>query len=416
MTDAPTAEQQPPPTALYVHIPFCRARCAYCDFNTTAGLDHLMPAYAAAVCREIEEAGARWPHATGSTLYLGGGTPSLLPLPELEAILAAARDAFGLPPGAEVTLEANPGTVNRSTLAATRDLGINRLSLGVQSADDEELAMLGRIHSWREAIEAVGAARAAGFANLSLDLIYGLPGQSLESWQRTLEAVLELAPDHLSLYALSVEAGTPLATQIERGALPPPDDDRAAEMFTEAEATLAAAGFFHYEISNWAHLPEDAHGLREGPSRWWPAGTDQSRSEGLSPFVCRHNLTYWRNRPYLGLGAGASSWTGWERWTNVLHPHAYINRIAAHCRPIGEAERIPRPLEMGETMMMGLRLAEGMRADRFQTRFGSGLEDVYREELTDLRKLGLLDWDGEVARLTERGRLLGNQVFQRFLP
>jgi oxygen-independent coproporphyrinogen-3 oxidase len=372
-----------------------------------------MPAYAAAVRREIERAGAERPRARGETLYLGGGTPSLLPLAELETILAAARQTFRLPSEAEVTLEANPGTVSRSYLVALRQLGVNRLSLGVQSADEEELALLGRIHSWGDAVETVDAARAAGFANLSLDLIYGLPGQSLARWQRTLEMALDLAPDHLSLYALSVEPGTPLARQIECGELPSPDDDLAAEMFRWAEGVLAAAGFFHYEISNWARFVSDAEPV---PSRWWPAGAGGVASENLSPYVCCHNLTYWRNRLYLGFGAGASSWGGGARWRNICPPQAYIDRIEDGQPPVEERETIPRPLAMGETMMMGLRLAEGVRGDRFQARFGVSLEDVYREEVIDLENLGLLDWDGEVARLTARGRLLGNQAFQRFLP
>jgi oxygen-independent coproporphyrinogen-3 oxidase len=404
------------PLGLYVHVPFCRAHCAYCDFDTTAGLDHLMPAYAAAVCREIEQAGTEQPRAPGETVYLGGGTPSLLPLAELEAILAAIRDTFPLPAEAEVTLEANPGTVSRSYLAALRDMGFNRLSLGVQSANDEELALLGRIHSWRDAVEAVIAARAAGFANLSLDLIYGLPGQPVERWRRTLEAALDLGPDHLSLYALSVEPGTPLARRVERGELPRPDDDLAAGMFELAEEVLATAGFFHYELSNWARFPEDRTVVGDTPSHWWPADADPARSEDLSPFVGRHNLTYWRNRPYLGFGAGASSWTGWERRTNVRHPQTYIHRIGMGRSPAAEREAIALPLEVGETMMMGLRTAEGVHTTRFEARFGSSPEDIYGDELIELRALGLLDWDGEVARLTARGRLLGNRVFERFLP
>jgi len=371
-------------SAIYVHIPFCRRRCAYCDFNTYAGLEDLIPAYVDALCAEIQDA----PPTQARTLYFGGGTPSLLSPDQVEAVLQAVRSRLRLPDDAEVTLEANPGTVSLDRLRRLRTLGVNRLSLGAQSAHESELRLLGRIHTWTEAVEAVKTARAAGFPNLNLDFIYGLPGQSLARWRETLEAALRLEPEHLSLYALTVEEGTPLARQIARGALPPPDDDLAAEMYQLAEEMLADAGYFHYEISNWAR----------------------------SHFLSRHNLTYWRNEPYLGFGAGAASWWGGRRWTNVRHPAAYIRRIRDGRSPVDAVEEIPRRLEIGETMMMGLRLAEGVTDARFRARFGVGLQEVFGAELAHLQELGLLVWDGTAARLTPRGRLLGNQVFQAFLP
>ncbi|MBN1179560.1 MAG: radical SAM family heme chaperone HemW [Anaerolineae bacterium] len=397
------------PTAVYVHVPFCRARCAYCDFATTAGLEHLIPAYVAAVCREIEAAGARWGRLRVPTLYIGGGTPSLVPPADLEQLLDALRAAFRLADDAEVTLEANPGTLAPPYLAHLRDLGVNRLSLGVQSAHAGELQMLGRIHTWAQAVEAVSAACAAGFDNLSLDLIYGLPRQALQRWEETLRAALALAPQHLSLYALTVETGTPLAGRIARGTLPPPDDDLAADMVELAEALLAEAGYFHYEISNWARSDQRL------ADRGWQIPPD-ILSETVSPFVCRHNLVYWRNAPYLGFGAGAASWFGGERWVNVDHPQTYIDRIATGASPVAETEHIPRPLEMGETMMMGLRLAEGVSDARFRARFGASLEAVCAKALGQLSRRGLLSWDGRAARLTAQGRLLGNQVFAHFLP
>jgi len=369
--------------AIYIHIPFCVRRCTYCNFNTYAGLESLIPDYIEAVRKEIERA----PETRALTLYFGGGTPSLLPPTQVEALLTTVRRRFGLPPGAEVTLEANPGTVDPDRLRRFRDLGINRLSLGVQSAYDDELRLLGRLHTWTEAVETVHAAREAGFDNLNLDFIYGLPDQTLGRWRATLEAALRLEPNHLSLYALTVEEGTPLANCIARGDLPPPDDDLAAEMYELAEEILTEAGYVHYEISNWAQ-----------PS-----------------YECRHNLTYWHNEPYLGFSAGAASWWAGRRWTYVRHPAEYIARVGRGESPVDEAETIPKKLEMGETMMMGLRLTEGVSDARFRRRFGIGLGDVYGDELAEMQRLGLLTWDGKAARLTRRGRLLGNQVFQRFL-
>ena len=301
---------------LYVHIPFCRAKCAYCDFNSYAGLEHLFAPYVRALAREIELAGRRHP-LQAQTIYLGGGTPTVLPLDLLGEVLAACRRAFQVPEGAEVTVEANPGTVDGDYLAGLLSLGINRLSLGVQSFDEGELRLLGRIHTAREAVEACHLAREVGFDNLNLDLIYGIPRQTLAGWRETLRQALDLHPDHLSLYALTLEEHTPLAQRIARGEVPAPDDDLAAEMYVLAEETLAEAGYVHYEISNWAR-----------PGR-----------------QCRHNLTYWRNQPYLGFGAGAHSYFRGVRWWNVSSPEEYIARLMQGPEPaVMEAgERGPFP-------------------------------------------------------------------------
>lgn len=405
-----SAEQR---VAVYIHLPFCRTRCGYCGFNTYAGLEHLMPAYADGLAREIRQVvHGRSPDTrlAASSLYFGGGTPSILPLELLARLLNDLHQALDVLPDAEVTLEANPGTVSPAYLHTLRRLGINRLSLGVQSAHEDELGLLGRAHSWPQAVQAVRAARQAGFDNLNLDLIYGLPGQTLVRWQQTLEAALRLEPNHLSLYALTVEDGTPLQDRIAQGHLPAPDEDLAAEMYEWAEERLAVAGFVHYEISNWA-----------GRSACWPVPAGEvragcSRTEDLTPWAARHNLTYWRNEPYRGLGAGAASWWEGRRWTNIRHPQAYIAALERGQTPVDEVEDIPLRTEMGETMMMGLRLAEGVSDARFRSRFGLGLTEAFGEPLARMRDLGLLEWDGQAVRLTARGRLLGNQVFQEFLP
>ena len=375
---------------LYVHIPFCRAKCGYCDFSSYSGLEALFDGYTAALIREMAAARAQAAPARVRTLYLGGGTPTVLPPSLLVQILDAIRGTFSVDPEAEVSIEANPGTVDAETLALIRASGVNRLSLGVQSLDDGELRRLGRIHTAAEAVKAFQAARQAGFDNLSLDLIYGQPGQSLASWRASLEQALDLRPEHLALYALTVEEDTPLAAAIECHELPEPDADLAADMYELAQNMLVAAGLVHYEISNWA------------------------RSTSL---LCRHNLIYWRNEPYLGLGAGAHSWLGGRRWSNTALPARYMEQVLGG-EPYVETEEVIDPeLEMGETMMLGLRLLEeGVSYERFRERFGLDLEQRYAGPLADLKQLGLLESDGERVTLTGRGRLLGNQVFLRFLP
>ncbi len=394
--------------ALYIHIPFCLRRCTYCDFNTYVGLLPLRAAYVEALEREAVLWAERSPELQVATLYFGGGTPSLLSPDSVARLVSVARVRFALPADAEVTLEANPGTVAEQQLRALRQAGVNRLSLGVQSSHREELALLGRIHSWAEAVSAVAAARRAGFANLSLDLIFGLPGQSLSRWMETMERVLELEPEHLSLYALKLEPDTPLARRVAAGELPAPDPDLAADMYARAGELLQDAGFWQYEISNWAR------GRAPAPEIWAvpPAG----QSEQISAWVAQHNLIYWRNTSWLGWGAGAYSWFQGRRWSNPAHPRAYIAAVKS-----GELQRvaeecIPSALEMGETLMMGLRLAEGVTTHRFRARFGLELSTQYGDALSHFVKLGLLSWDAERLRLTRAGRLLGNQVFAAFLP
>jgi oxygen-independent coproporphyrinogen-3 oxidase len=349
-------------------------------------MEPLWAGYAEAVVREMEGAGG----LPIGTVYFGGGTPSVLPPLLLERIVEGVRRSFDTSAVCEMSIEANPGTVDGAALAGLVRMGFTRLSLGVQSFFPGELALLGRIHSAAQAEEAVREARRAGFGQVSLDLMYGLPGQSAAGWQASLEAALALRPDHLSLYALSVEEGTPLAEAVAAGRVEEPDADVAADLYEQAERLLEAEGWWHYEISNWA------------------------RSEAE---VCRHNLVYWRNEPYVGLGAGAHSWGGGRRWANGGSPAAYIERVMAGGSPVEFEEEIPEELEVGETMMLGLRLVqEGVEEARFRARFGAGLRERFGGEIDDLVARGLLAADERGIRLSERGRLLGNQVFLRFLP
>ncbi|MBN1890890.1 MAG: radical SAM family heme chaperone HemW [Thermoflexales bacterium] len=387
------------PSSLYIHIPFCQARCSYCDFNIYAGMRTLYEPYVKAVCGEIEQAGTRLGYPRVSTLYFGGGTPSLLELALLERLVTACRAVFELDSEAEISLEANPGSLDTSWLAGLRELGVTRLSLGVQSAQADELALLRRGHSFADAIQSIQATRQAGFDNLNVDLIYGLPGQSLATWQDSLERTLLLEPEHLSLYGLSIEERTTLALWVRRGRIPLPDDDLAADMVLWADERLAQAAYARYEISNWARRDQ------------------ATRRPGDHPrFMCRHNLTYWRNLPYLGFGAGAHSSFGGRRFWNVAHPRRYVERLSSGQSPQDGEEIITPKIEMAETVFLGLRLTEGISRASFLERFGLELDHCYGQVIERNWQAGLLEADERGIRLTRQGWLLGNRVFADFLP
>ncbi len=432
--------------SLYLHIPFCQVRCAYCDFNTYAGLDHLMTSYARALAKEIrlvgknaeqqesKGAGERGSRGAVHTIFFGGGTPSLLPLEMLAKIFDALRDSFELTPDCEITLEANPGTVSRAYLDGLRELGVNRLSFGVQSSHPHELRLLDRLHLFGDAAQAVTWARAGGVENVNLDLIFGIPHQTLDMWQATLNRTLALGPDHLSCYALSLEHGTPMRAWVYRGLLPMPDPDLAADMYEWASETLEKYGYAQYEISNWARaeasqiLADPRSGAKGATAKSQTPNSEQHIRNPQSAihnpqFACRHNLQYWRNLPYLGFGAGAHGYAESWRYADVLAPSAYIERIEQGGDvefPFSPAVAQKTPVTpedaMGETMMLGMRLVrEGVSAAEFERRFGVTLEQKYGKELKKVKELGLVEWDGERTRLTKRRRLLGNRVLQIFV-
>ena len=394
--------------ALYVHIPFCESKCPYCDFNTYAGIESLMPSYVAALAREIEQWGAWLERPTLASVFFGGGTPSYLPPNDLQRLMDAIREAFALPAHVEATLEANPGDCSPGRLAAMRDAGFNRVSIGVQSFSDAELAMLGRRHDAARAAQAVRDARNAGFENVSIDLMFGLPGQPVAVWERSVEQAIRLETDHLSAYSLTLEPGTPLEADVRLGRTPEPDPDLAAEMYLRAQTMLGDAGLQQYEISNWA-------------------------KPGMESV---HNLAYWRSLPYLGVGPGAHSYLygvgGLDafgvRFANVNPPRAYIERVnaweaeaaidadaVAAAAATGYCEPTSRRDAMAETMMMGLRLNAGVSDETFRERFGEGIADAFPGPTAECVDLGLLEWDGGALRLTEDGRLLGNEAFSRFV-
>ncbi len=398
----PTSEVLSPaayqaPASLYLHIPFCLAKCSYCDFASYPLAAEWYSPYIEALTAEIRTVGAHWGRPNLDTIYLGGGTPTVFPAELLAHLLATVNETFHLAPQAEVTIEANPGTVTPGLFSVLRAVGVTRLSLGVQSFQAPFLRLLGRIHTAEQAAEAVRLARASGLDNINMDLIYALPGQTLPDWQRDLDAALALEPQHLSLYALSLEPGTPLATRVSCSELPAPDDEKAAAMYKEAEQRLGEAGFCHYEISNWGL----AH---RGQATFAP------------PLWSRHNLNYWLNLPYAGCGAAAHSWVEGRRLGNVRTPREYIDRIAGERSPVVESEEISPELERAETMFLGLRLTAGVSRACFAARFGVDPLQLYPQAINETVALGLLELAGDHIRLTDRGRLLGNEVFWRFLP
>lgn len=389
--------------ALFVFIPFCKVKCTYCDFNVYAHLSRWMGPYADAVATEIQNSKSTIPSSSvARSIYFGGGTPSLLPVASIEKILRACGSL--LPPNLEITLEVNPGSADENKLRALRALGVNRLSIGVQAFDDITLRRLNRGHTVADTLETFERARRAGFDNINFDLIYGLPLQTLADWRATLACALALAPEHLSQYALQVEEGTGLAHQIKRGKYPMPDSDWVAEMYELAEEMLDAAGYEQYEISNWAKRSQRAEIKNQNPT------------DSISPFQSRHNLTYWHNEPYLGFGAGAHSCFGGERFWNAASPLEYIQRIERGASVVAGRERISRELEMAETMILGLRLNEGIVFAKFTERYGEDARTRYARPLSESRELGLIEWSDERVRLTPRGRLLSNEVFWRLLP
>jgi putative oxygen-independent coproporphyrinogen III oxidase len=382
-----TVGQQP--LSVYLHVPFCRTRCGYCDFNTyTASELGAEPGasqagYAAAAIAELDLAArVLGPSAPPvSTVFVGGGTPTLLPPDDLGAMLRAVDDRFGLTPDAEVTTESNPESVDAADLAALRAAGFTRISFGMQSAVPHVLATLDRVHSPGRPQQAVAEARAAGFASVSLDLIYGTPGESLADWGTSLDAALAAEPDHVSAYALIVEEGTRLASQIRRGRLPMTDDDDLADKYLLAEERLTAAGYAAYEVSNWSRGPEHR---------------------------CRHNLAYWRGHDWWGAGPGAHSHVGGVRWWNVKHPAAYAARLAAGSSPAHARELLDADDRRVERVLLELRLADGLDL--------AVLTPTERRRVPDLVARGLAQVSpAETLALTLEGRLLADGVVRDLL-
>jgi oxygen-independent coproporphyrinogen-3 oxidase len=378
---------------LYVHIPFCQAICSYCNFNRGLLDEPLKQEYLDALEREIAATGHGEPV---DTIFFGGGTPSLLTPDEIERILTACRASYAIVPDAEITVETNPESASADRLAGFRAAGVTRLSVGVQSFDDGELARLGRVHSATKAADAIRTSRAAGFDNVSLDLMLWLPGQTPESWHRTLARAIDLSPDHLSMYLLELYPGAPLKEAMARTAaagLPEsPDwaqaaDDEAADLYLEALDALDAAGYGQYEISNTAR-----------PHR-----------------ACRHNLKYWQAGSWQGFGCGAHSTVDGRRWRNVSATRTYVDRMRAGQSVAVEASVLSPRERLEEALFTGLRLAEGIDRRNFQSRFGVDPWSVYGRALADSVDAQLV-WTREDAfGLSRRGMLLANEVLAMFV-
>lgn len=362
---------------LYIHIPFCRSRCSYCDFATGLYESGLAERYVTALVQEIHSStvgGARV-----DTIYFGGGTPSLLHPSQLERVLVGLSKRFEVETSAEVTLEINPGSITVDKLREFRGLGINRASFGAQTFDDRELAKLGRSHTAADARRTFADLRAAGFDNVSFDLIAGLPGQTLEGWQQNVDEALQLQPEHLSFYLLEVHAGTPLAQHIHRGLQPVPDEDLAAVMYESMLEHAANAGYEHYEISNLC---------RPG-------------------FQSRHNTKYWTGAPYVGFGCSAHSYDGeTKRWSNQRDVLEYVRLVENGASPITERQILAERDVRAESLFLGLRLMRGVSRD---------LCKDYEADLEKFREAGLLELEGDCVRLTRSGALLSNEVFSAFV-
>ncbi len=377
-------DHAPHDLGLYVHVPFCRRKCRYCDFYSVPGTDRL-DCFVQALCREMAAATAPAP---ADTLYFGGGTPSLLSAHAVSRILAAAVDRCRLTDRAEITLEANPGTVTRASLKAFREIGINRLNLGVQAFDDEALTFLGRIHSAREGCAAVDAARDAGFENLGIDLIYGLPGQTPGAWEKTLEAAVGLGCEHLSCYLLSCEPGTPLEADRRCGRYRPLSETRLGRLFRITHGFLTERGYDHYEISNFARTP----GHRS-----------------------RHNTKYWDGAPYLGFGPSAHSFLPPERSWNVASLDGYLARIAAGRSPRSDQETLDRRQQMIEAVYLGLRRSCGIRIQGFKDRFGRDFAAVFSGAIEVLVEKGLMRMGADACRLTLEGMVVMDSIVARLV-
>ncbi|HEX8198162.1 MAG TPA: radical SAM family heme chaperone HemW [Pyrinomonadaceae bacterium] len=373
---------------VYLHIPFCRSRCSYCDFAVSIYQSDLAEKYVEALCREISKSKIQNPKSKIETIYFGGGTPSLLTPKQTEKILRAVSDRFSIQPNAEITMEMNPGTLTPQIARDFRSLGINRASYGAQTFDDDELKRLGRRHTAEDVRKTIDLLRAADFTNVSFDLIAGLPGQSLKDWQRNLNEALKLKPEHLSLYLLEIHEGTPLAKHISEGKQPMPDEDLAGEMYSFLLEKIAESNYEQYEISNFC----------------------------LPGFESRHNSKYWTFDPVYGFGCSAHSFDGERRrWANARDTNAYIELIEKTGGAIVEETVLDEKERRAEFAFLGLRLMRGVCLTDFERKFGVALLDEYGAALEESFEAGLIEIEENRLRLTGKGALFSNTVFAAFV-
>lgn len=377
---------------VYVHIPFCEQKCYYCDFHSVVvgsqeSFTLVTNNYLVSLRQEALYYRSLWGDQPLSTLFLGGGTPSLLPAKELGDLVTFLRQELPFVPEPEITMEANPNSLTPEGAAILVEAGVNRVSLGVQAFQDPLLKAIGRIHQASQIEESVRGLRQAGISDINLDLMFGLPGQSIENWRETLAGAIALAPTHLSCYGLILEPGTPFATWEAAGLLDVPSDDSQAEMYDIARKVLRAAGYDHYEISNFC----------------------------LPGWQSEHNLIYWHNRAFLGLGSGATGYVHGLRYTNVADIQEYVNSWAKGTPPYQESTEVTKDQEMDETMMVGMRLLQGVAEADFEGRYKVSFWQIYGPQITKLQQNGLAEYADGYLRVTERGLFLENMVSGAFL-
>ncbi len=376
---------------IYLHIPFCATRCHYCNFATGGYESELARRYVAALQGEIRRTAATLSAASElrrvDTIYFGGGTPTTLSIEQLASLIELCRAEFAVASDTEITAEANPGSVSLEYLKQLRRTGLNRLSFGVQSFDDGELQMIGRTHSAAEARAAIHLAREAGFENISLDLIAGLPEQKMETWQRNLREAFALKPDHLSVYLLELYKDAPLLHRIRRGELRAIDDELTVAMYFELLDAAAAHGFEHYEISNWARPGRES----------------------------RHNLKYWTGAPYHACGVSAAGYDGHSRWSNTRNIHEYLERIEGGASAVTERTELNADDRQSEALFLRLRLKDGVNLISHQRRFGINVRERYRDELARLNEAGLIELSDETLKISRAGTVLANEVFAAFV-
>jgi oxygen-independent coproporphyrinogen III oxidase len=390
------------PLSIYIHIPFCKRRCGYCDFNTFAGKETLIPSYFDALQKELKDVAHKFNTKPSiRTLFFGGGTPSIIPIQQYYMLFSILHDLYLFQDNVEISMEANPGSTSIEYLKSLRNLGINRLSLGAQSTDEFELKLLNRIHNRKDIFNSFKYARKANFQNINIDLMFGLPFQEMKLWKKSLAEIIALNPEHLSLYALSIEIGTPFFTRVKSADFTLPDNDSSADMYEWAREQLENKSFKHYEISNWA---------KDG-------------------FECLHNKQYWYNNNYIGIGSGAHSQFNGNRYSNVGSLINYVRRIKQGINSLALQEKefpfssaiqeyksLNKKDRMLESMMLGLRLTEeGVSTKNFLNRYDEDLEKIYQNEINDLIKKELIEWKSDSIKLTKRGQFIGNNVFLKFI-
>ncbi len=375
-------------TGIYIHIPFCRQKCLYCDFPSFAGREEMQQAYVDALQSELEEKAKELSDFQIETVFFGGGTPTSLPVALLERLMQTLFAKYHIAPDAEITIEANPGTLDAFVCQKLRQMGFNRLSMGMQAWQDELLKRLGRIHNRQMFLDNLENAKQAGFSNINVDLMFALPGQTLGDWEETLTEIIALSPAHISVYSLIIEEGTPFYDDYETGRYKETDEETDRRMYGMAVEKLEQAGFHQYEISNFAQKGKES----------------------------RHNKRYWLDQEYMGYGLGAHSYWKGERFHHSYDMETYMQQAKLGMESREEIEAVSLAEQYGEFMFLGLRMTEGVEKERFQKRFGKPITEVFPKAIEKTKKEGLLEEKEGFLRLTKRGIDLSNQVFLEFLP